>query len=111
MGDYILPARRSRDSGTVNRAFGSVQCVRNHKAPQWLHPPSRCRAQTQGLLHIQQSLMISVVPFTFSYGNSEMIVLDIYLTDCQCAVGKHWDMYDISYKQYLLDLNGRKKMT
>lgn len=47
--------------------------------------------------------MLSSVVFTFSYGDSEIVALEIRLADCQCAVSNRWGMQDISYKQNLLD--------
>lgn len=32
-----------------------------------------------------------------------MVVLEIHLADCQCAVGSRWGMQDMSYKQNLAD--------
>lgn len=48
--------------------------------------------------------MLSVVVFNFSYGVSKIVTQEICLADCQCSVGNHWGMQDISYKQNLLDL-------
>lgn len=47
--------------------------------------------------------MLSVVAFTFAYGDSKIVTLEICLADCQRAAGNRWAMQSISYEQNLLN--------